>query len=130
MAPLEKAYFSGQDTLPDEDARRAEVANFSTGPAEALKKFGWKGEAAACVGLKLTGDNRRIDSGQFLTLGRIENYKVELEAKKIWPKAASNISLTVKIDDLGIFKFPHGTLCSDFLPGDDIPHSFTGREAN
>jgi hypothetical protein len=130
MAPLEKAYFSGQDTLPDEDARRAEVANFSTGPAEALKKFGWKGEAAACVGLKLTGDNRRIDSGQFLTLGRIENYKVELEAKKIWPKAASNVSLTVKIDDLGIFKFPHGTLCSDFLPGDDVPHSFTGREAN
>ncbi len=44
MALLEKAYFSGQDTLPDEDARRAEVANFSTGPAEALKKFGWKGE--------------------------------------------------------------------------------------
>ena len=39
MAPLEKAYFSGQDTLPDEDARCAEVANFSTGPAEALKKF-------------------------------------------------------------------------------------------
>ena len=70
MAPLEKAFFAGQDALPDGDVKRAEVANFTTGPAEALKRFGWKGTAASCVGLRLTGDNRRIEGGLFLTLGR------------------------------------------------------------
>jgi hypothetical protein len=69
MAPLEKAFFAGQDALPDGDVKQAEVANFTTGLAEALKQFGWKGTAASCVGLRLTGDNRRIESGQFLTLG-------------------------------------------------------------
>jgi hypothetical protein len=54
MAPLEKAYFAGQEEIPDEDVKRAEVANFTTGPAEALKRFGWKGSAAGCVGLRLT----------------------------------------------------------------------------
>jgi hypothetical protein len=43
MAPLEKAYFAGQDATPDEDVRRAEVANFTTGPAEALRRFGGRG---------------------------------------------------------------------------------------
>jgi hypothetical protein len=61
MAPLEKAFFAGQDALLD---------NFTTGPAEALKRFGWKGTAASCVSLRLTGDNRRIEGGIFLTLGK------------------------------------------------------------
>jgi hypothetical protein len=130
MAPLEKAYFAGQDALPDEDVRRAEVANFTTGPAEALRRFGWKGAAASCVGLKLTGDNRRIESGQFLTLGKPDSNKIEMEAKKIWPRAATNVTIIIKIDDMAMFQFPHGTLCSDFLPGDDVPHSFTLREVN
>jgi hypothetical protein len=89
MAPLEKAYFAGQDALPDEDVKWAEVTNFTTGPAEALKRFGWKGSAADCVGLRLTGDNRRIESVIFLALGKPDNGKIEMEARKVWPKAAS-----------------------------------------
>jgi hypothetical protein len=67
MAPLEKAFFAGQDALPDGDVKRAEVANFTTGPAEALKRFGWKGTAASCVGLRLTDDNRRIEGNRTQT---------------------------------------------------------------
>jgi len=130
MAPLEKAYFAGQEEIPDEDVKRAEVANFTTGPAEALKRFGWKGSAAGCVGLRLTGDNRRIEGGIFLALGKPDNGKIEMEARKVWPKAASNVTIVIKIEDFNIFKFPHGTLCSDFLPGDEVPHSLTLREAN
>ena len=130
MAPLEKAFFAGQDALPDGDVKRAEVANFTTGPAEALKRFGWKGAAASCVGLRLTGDNRRIEGGLFLTLGKPDSNRFEFEAKKIWPKAATNVSITIKVDDLSMFQFPHGTLCSDFLPGDEVPHSLTLREVN
>ena len=130
MAPLEKAFFAGQDALPDGDVKRAEVANFTTGPAEALKRFGWKGTAASCVGLRLTGDNRRIEGGLFLTLGKPDSNRFEFEAKKIWPKAATNVSITIKVDDLSMFQFPHGTLCSDFLPGDEVPHSLTLREVN
>ena len=70
MAPLEKAYFAGQSTIDDGDVRKAEVANFNSHTSEALKRFGWDGKAACCIGLRLTADNRRIESGQFITLGR------------------------------------------------------------
>jgi hypothetical protein len=128
MAPLEKAYFSGQDSLCDADVTKAEVSNFTSGPKDALRRFGWQGKAACCVGLRLTGDNRRIDSGQFLTVGTPETGKIKLDARKVWLKAASNASITISLSDLDEFCFPHGTLCSNFLDGNRVAHSICLEE--
>jgi hypothetical protein len=63
-------YFSGDEDVSGEDLGSAEVANFSTALDTALQQnFGWDGKAIGVVGLSLSPDNDRVNSGIFITRG-------------------------------------------------------------
>ncbi len=122
MPVLDKALFTGQDEAEVEDLKRAEVVNWGVSVKTALGKFGWKGQAAACVGIGLSVDNRRAETGRFITVGRLDEEDGRLEAKKLWQKADSSLVVTLQLRQADIFTFSDGTLCSDFVAASSITH--------
>jgi hypothetical protein len=124
MPVLEKVLFTGQEEAEVEDLTKAEVTNFGVDVKTALAKFGWKGEAAGCVGLGLSVDNRRVETGRFVTIGRLEGDDIKFEAKKLWQRAESQVTVTMRFKQADIFIFSDGTLCSDFVPEGKVTHCF------
>jgi hypothetical protein len=122
MPVLDRALFTGQDEAEVEDLKNAEVANWGAGVKTALGKFGWKGQAAACVGLGLSVDNRRVETARFIVTGRLDEEDGKLEAKKLWQKADNSVMVTLQFRQADIFTFSDGTLCSDFVAASNITH--------
>jgi hypothetical protein len=122
MPVLDKALFTGQEEAEVEDLKNAEVTNFGVSVKTALGRFGWKGQATGCVGLGLSTDNRRIETGRFITVGYLDEEDGKIEARKLWQKADSNVVVTMQFKQAEIFTFSDGTLCSDFVAGGNITH--------
>ena len=123
-AVLDKALFTGGDTIAEEDLQQAVVHNFATDTAAALRRFGWDGSACCAVGLNLSVDNDDVDKAVFLVRGPLETKSVMVEAHKIWAGASSEVSLVMKFTDGGLFVFPDGGLASDIVAQELISHSF------
>ena len=124
MPVLDKVLFTGQDEAEVDDLTKAEVTNFRASVKAALGKFGWKGQAAGCVGLGLSVDNRRVEAGRFIAVGALDDEDGKVEARKLWQKADNNVILTLQCKQADTFTFSDGTLCSDFVGERNIMHCF------
>jgi hypothetical protein len=65
-----RTLFSGGEAIHPNDLGNAEVLNFTTSIDNRLKDFyKWKGQALGAIGLILSGDNKKVIGGQFVTKG-------------------------------------------------------------
>lgn len=126
MSVLDQSiFFGGAEGLGNNDLGRMEVANFTSDVDEALKThFQWRGKAIAAVGLSLSPDNLRINSGRFLTRGEMDIKDKKMAANSIWPTANSNISITIQFPSADVFQFDSGGLWSNLVPSSQVPHVF------
>jgi hypothetical protein len=117
--------FTGQEEIRDEDVLRAEVTNFSTSDKEALTRFGWKGETAGYIGLRLSPDNRRVDAANLKVVGPLEKHEVRIEAKKLWQGVDTGVAITLQLREAEMFNFTEGGMWSDYVEAGNIVHSAT-----
>jgi hypothetical protein len=124
MPALDKKFFAGDPNVPAEDIVNCEVGNFREAADDVLRKFGWNGKAAGCVGLSLSPDNLRVTGGTFFIRGSSEDKEVKFPCNKIWPDADLSCTVTIRLPSLESFFFPDGGLWSDYLPGEEVVHYF------
>jgi hypothetical protein len=119
-AELNKKWFTGADELPEMVAENLEVPGFGRPLNAALGKNGWDGKAAAGIGLELSSDNRAVKSGQFFIRGPLSAEPGQLQAGKLWERAAKDLLVTFSFPHGGEFDFSDGSLASDYLEGDSV----------
>jgi hypothetical protein len=124
MVDLDKALFTGQDGVCEEEIVKGEVTNWRDSTDAALRKFQWSGGAVACIGLSLMPDNRRVQDGILETCGKLENLEYTMEAKKVWLEAVPGTSITIKLESVDMFQFTDGGLYSDYVCAENINHFF------
>jgi hypothetical protein len=118
-------FFSGADSLGDNDLGKLEVGNFHTDVDEALRThFGWTGKAIGAVGLALAPDKLRVTNGFFLTRGQLDLKDKKMAANSIWGAAKPNINLVITFPMADVFHFDSGGLWSEFVPSSEVPHTF------
>ena len=118
--PLEPQWFVGEEDIPKLLAENLEVANFDYPVAGVLAKNGWDGELAACVGLKLTNDNRRIKKGQLIMRGHLSKVPAIIQASKLWDTADKEVAVHIICPQAVEFDFSNGSMTSEFLTGEGI----------
>jgi hypothetical protein len=129
MVQLDKALFCGEtDNITEEDIVKVEVTNFEDAADRALGKFHWKGRAAACVGLSLSPDNRKVHEGFLITRGKFETAELQLEAKNIWREASGEAFMTIKLPPASMFCFSEGGMVSDYVSAEEVVHFFHLQE--
>ncbi len=121
--------FAGTGGIASSDVMNSEVSNYSNEVDTALGKYGWKGEAAACVVLALNGNNTAVLEGHLTIRGKPREKDWRIEAKRIWPGADEGVALIVSGENLKAFKFGTGGLCSDYLDGTAAVHQFYSGES-
>ncbi len=121
---LDKMLFTRQEEAEVEDLIKAEVTTFGESVGTALRKFGWDEHAAGCVGLGLSIDNCRVETGRFIALGNLGTDNTKIEAKRAWQRADSNVVVTLQLHCAELFVFSNGMLCSDFVPQENLVHCF------
>jgi hypothetical protein len=122
MPTLDKNLFIGESEIDVEDCVRLEVRNFTSDLENGLKEFGWKGEAAACIGITLSADNARAEQADFFLVGPVGEYKED--AARIWPNCKEGIMLRLKFKSGAAFRFVSGQMVSDILPQEMTEHAF------
>ncbi len=125
---LDEAFFVGGGGYGEHDRGKCEVANFSTHVDQALGRYGWTGDLAACVVLTLNGDNTSVIEGCLVVRGKPRTKTCQIEASKVWQGVDQGILLTVDLGDLQAFSFAAGGLYSDFTDGDQVVHHFAVTE--
>jgi hypothetical protein len=128
MVVLDKALFTGQEGVCEEEIVNGEVTNWRESTDKALRKFQWHGGAVACIGLSLTPDNRRVQDGILVTRGKLENVECTMEAKKVWWEAAPGTTITIRLESVDAFQFPDGGLYSEYLCAENVTHFFHTTE--
>jgi hypothetical protein len=119
-AELDKRWFSGQDDLPEMVAENLEVISFGRALNAVLGKNGWDGKAAAGVGLELASDNRAVKNGQFFIRGPLSSEQGQVQASKLWERAAADAVVSFKFPHGGEFDFTGGSLASEYLEGEAV----------
>jgi hypothetical protein len=121
-------HFSGDEDVSGEDLGSAEVANFSTALDTALQQnFGWDGKAIGVVGLSLSPDNDRVNSGIFITRGDTDLDEFRTTCDQIWPAGPKQITFAIRVASLNSFTFSSGGLWSDLMPSRKFTHGFYDR---
>ena len=87
MAPIDPNLFNGDEEITPEELHRLQIMNYSADIDETLREYGWRGEPAGCIVLKLSADNAAVSSGQFVARGQLSRDETKIEANKIWTKA-------------------------------------------
>jgi hypothetical protein len=119
-AELDKRWFSGQDDLPEIIAENVEASSFGRALNATLGKNGWDGKTAAGVGLELSSDNRAVKSGQFFLRGPLSGEQGQIQASKLWERAAADAVAIFKFPHGGEFDFSGGSLASEYLEGEAV----------
>jgi hypothetical protein len=122
MPLLDKRFFAGEGELEPDECAKLEVRNLTNEVDSCLREYGWSGEAASCVGLTLSADNRRVDRGVFITRGALGDAKEE--AARIWQGGNDNVTLVIKLRNAAVFTFSEGGLTSDIIPSDRLEFAF------
>jgi hypothetical protein len=122
MPALDKRLFTGGGEIEPSECAKLEVRNTSSEVENALKDFGWSGEAASCVVLTLSADNKKVEKGVFTVVGPLGEYREEIA--KIWPGSSDGVLLRAKFRTATVFQFTEGGLTSDLTHQDNIEHAF------
>ena len=128
MAPLDKALFTGKPHIDGVELAKGEVTNHGISVDNALKNFHWNGKAIGVVVLKLSPDNRRIDSAEFVSRGELEDKEIRMDCSKLWQDADLDTTITIRFPKCDNIKYTEGGLWSDFLPDNEILHYYHVRE--
>jgi hypothetical protein len=123
-ADLHQKWFAGADELPEMVAENLEVPGFGRPLNATLGKNGWDGKAAAGIGLELSSDNRTVKSGQFFLCGPLSTELGQIQANKLWERAAKDLLVTFSFPHGGEFNFSDGSLASDYLEGKSVKIAF------
>jgi hypothetical protein len=83
MKPLPKTLFSGSENIGEQDREKIFVNNFSDSVEKVLGDFFWDGKAAGAIGLTLSNDNKRVESGRFITTGTLVEKSLKVAANEI-----------------------------------------------
>ena len=128
MGVLPKSLFAGADTISDNDKAKIFVNNFSDSIETVLGDFDWDGKAAGTIGLTLGNDNRKVESGRFITRGALVEKSISVKACEIWAEASETAVLTIKLPRAEIFKFVDGGLYSAYVNQETVTHYFHNVE--
>jgi hypothetical protein len=120
MAPLDGKWFSGKADIPIAIAESLTAASLGQPANATLGRNGWDGKAMAGIGLELSSDNRSVRSGQFFMRGQLSEEQGEIQASKLWSKAAKDALVKMQFPHGGEFDFSDGTLTSDYISGDSV----------
>jgi hypothetical protein len=125
MPALDKKFFSGAGELDPGESAKLEIRNLTSDIEASLSEYGWKGEAAGCIGLTLSADNRRVERGVFITVGTVGSVKED--AARMWHGGSEKVTLSIKIKNAAVFTFSEGGLTSDIIPHDRFEYTFTAK---
>ena len=128
MPPVDKSLFSGDSHINGGELILLEITDYGDSVTKALREFKWNGKAIGAVALELSPDNHSVDNGTFLVRGPLENKEIKVKTSNLWATAAADTQLSIRIPDGGAFSFDDGSLCSDYLPCDEVVHVFTRSE--
>ena len=130
MAPIDRALFLGDSDLDPTILPQLEVADYGDAVTNALRFFKWDGQAVSCIVLELSPDNKRVTSGSLEVKGPLQTGDIKLKASTLWANAPPEVSLVIRVPDGGGFGFDDGSLCSDYLPSEEISHSFSHADGS
>jgi len=122
MKPLPKTLFSGSENIGEQDREKIFVNNFSDSVEKVLGDFFWDGKAAGAIGLTLSNDNKRVESGRFITTGTLVEKSLKVAANEIWEDADESVILTIKLPRADIFKFTDGGLYSQYVDEESVTY--------
>jgi len=88
-----------------------------------LSAVNWNRKALGCLSVSLSADNLRVEGASFHLLGSLWDNK-SFHAASFWT-TVNPTQLIISLPDLSLFKFPPGSLCSDYLASEDIEFYFT-----
>ena len=128
MPPVDKALFGGDSLINGGELSLLEITDYGDSVIKALRECKWNGKAIGAVALELSPDNNSVDNGTFLVRGPLENKEIRVKTSNLWATAAADTQLSIRIPDGGAFSFDDGSLCSDYLPCDEVVHVFTRSE--
>jgi hypothetical protein len=118
MAPLDGKWFSGRADLPLVIIENLVTTSLGQPANATLGRNGWDGKLVAGVGLELSNDNRTVRAGQFFIRGQLSEDQGEIQASKLWSKAAKDALVKFRFPHGGEFDFSGGTLASDYMDGE------------
>ena len=124
MPLIDRALFGGESELLPRVAALLEISDYEDSVTAALTAHKWNGKAIGCISLELNEDNTQVEGGCFLVRGPLDTKDIKLKANTIW-NTSSDIQLTVKVPDGSSFSFEDGSLCSEYLPSEEVSHCFT-----
>lgn len=122
MGVLPKTLFAGAEDICDNDLQKIKVNNFSDNIETVLGEFAWDGQAAATIGLTLSADNKRIESGLFITRGALSDKRIKMPACSLWEDADPKVVLTINLTRAEVFKFTEGGLYSQYADQGAVNH--------
>jgi hypothetical protein len=123
MGVLPKTLFSGTDNISESDKRKIFVNNFSDNIESVLGEFLWDGTAAGTIGLTISDDGKKVESGRFITRGVLEAKTIKMAASNIWVGADESLILSVKLPRAELFRFSEGGLYSQYVDEDSVNHT-------
>ena len=116
MPLIDRQLFAGETRLSEADWQSISNPDISTSSiAKFLVQQGWEQKGAAAVGLRLSPDNSRVDAARLVILGSWDK-KIQLQAKKLFEKAAETTILEVELPDLSVFRCKDGEMWSQYIP--------------
>jgi len=125
MGVLPKNLFTGtKNDISVGDKQKIKVNSFSDNIETVLGDFGWDSKAAGTIGLTLSNDNKKIESGRFITRGVLQDKILKIPAHHIWDAVDESIMLSIKLTRAETFTFREGGLYSQYVDEQAIAHSF------
>ena len=125
MPTITSALFIGDAQVDWTDWKKLSVPGF--GPrqiGEFLNGFGWDGNVAANVGVKLSADNLTVENARLTIVGCWDTEPFIVQAQKLWPQAPPYITLEVELRDMSAFRFADGDMCSRYIPQEALRYKF------
>ena len=125
---ISSAAFYNPDDLSAEDFVALSVNSTADFPTVLLNDINWNGGIIGCLSITLSPDNLRVASASFHLLGSLWTDK-SFSTANYWTTSAPT-QLVLTIEDLTIFKFPPGSLCSAYVSSLDLDFRFTQGNSN
>jgi len=122
MKTLPKTLFAGSENFSENDKKKLFVNNFSDNVETVLGEFAWDGKATGIIGLTLSNDNRRVESGRFYTRGVLQERSIKVAASEIWENAHESVTLTIKLPRAEVFRFTDGGLYSQYVDEEAVTY--------
>ena len=120
MPELNKKFFRGPTDLPSERIPDLLTKRSDKDVEDTLTRLGWEGQLIAGISLKVSPDGRSTASGSFLLRGALCQEPIQIQAAKLWEKAATDILLTINVPNGADLIFAGGKLYSEFVDSDRV----------